>query len=259
VIVNRVWMHHFGTGLVRTASDFGLRADPPSHPELLDWLARRFIADGWSLKRLHRLLMLSAAWQQSSSGPADPAIRQRALKVDPDNRLLWRRSLKRLGFEEFRDTLLAVGSDLDLRLGGKPADLFAPTFHRRTLYGTVDRQFLPGLWRVFDFANPDLHIPQRSETIVPQQGLFALNHPFLAERARRLAQRVASAGAPTAQVEQLYRQLYQRPPTGPQLAAAVQFLQTAPAAANPAAGPALEPLAQLAQVFLMTNELVFID
>ncbi len=187
VWVNRVWQHHFGAGLVRTASDFGVRADPPSHPELLDWLATRLVANGWSTKSLHRLILLSNTYQQRSDGPPDVADRDRAGQADPENRLLSRMNVRRLSFEEFRDSLLAVAGRLDLRVGGRASDLFAEdgTVHRRrTLYGLVDRQFLPATFRVFDFANPDLHIPVRSETTVPQQALFALNHPFVAQQAR---------------------------------------------------------------------------
>ncbi|MFP6612508.1 MAG: PSD1 and planctomycete cytochrome C domain-containing protein, partial [Pirellulales bacterium] len=117
VIVNRVWMHHFGHGLVETPSDFGLRADPPSHPALLDWLAFRFMADGWSLKKLHRRIVLSATFRQSSTGPADAADRARAMKADPANRLLWRTNRRRLTFEEFRDSMLAAAGDLDRSIG----------------------------------------------------------------------------------------------------------------------------------------------
>ena len=192
VWVNRVWMHHFGAGLVRTPSDFGIRAEPPSHPELLDWLARRLVAEGWSTKALHRLILLSAAYQQRSDGRTTQVARQQALAIDPENRLLWRMNPRRLTFEESRDTLLAVSGELDRTIGGRAADLFpaGSDNRRRTLYGLVDRQFLPGVLRAFDFANPDLHIPQRSETTVPQQALFAMNHPFVADRARGLVARL---------------------------------------------------------------------
>jgi hypothetical protein len=238
VWVNRVWMHHFGTGLVTTPSDFGLRAEPPSHPELLDWLADRLVKEGWSTKALHRMILLSAAWQQQSAPPGDAREREQALRIDPANRLLWRMNPHRLTFEEARDTLLAASGELDRRVGGKATDLFPAggTNVRRTLYGLVDRQFLPGVLRVFDFANPDLHIPSRTETTVPQQALFALNHPFFAGRAKVLAALVRGAG-PEDAVRRLYRAAYQRPPTEPQLRAALAFLGEATEEPEPTPSP----------------------
>ncbi len=226
VIVNRVWTHHFGTGLVATPGDFGVRADPPSHPELLDWLTSQFIADGWSLKKLHRMIVLSAAFRQSSTGPEYATQMDHALTVDPSNRLLWRMNAHRLSFEEMRDSMLAVSDQLSTSLGGKPAEIFKPPFPvRRTIYGLVDRQFLPGTLRMFDFANPDLHIPQRSETTVPQQSLFLMNHPLVLERARELAKTVATVSDRREQVRQIYQRTYQREPSSEQLAAAMQLLK----------------------------------
>ena len=230
VWVNRVWQHHFGAGLVRTASDFGVRADAPSHPELLDWLATRFVADGWSSKSLHRLILLSNTYQQRSGAPPDVAARERANRADPENRLLWRMNVRRLAFEEFRDSLLAVAGRLDLEMGGRGADLFADdgtTHRRRTLYGLVDRQFLPTTFRVFDFANPDLHIPLRSETTVPQQALFALNHPFVAQQAQRPGVRdwPRRPERPGRKIRRMYRAAYQRDPTQRQLDAALAFVR----------------------------------
>ncbi|MCI0357118.1 MAG: DUF1553 domain-containing protein, partial [Planctomycetaceae bacterium] len=255
VIVNRVWMHHFGAGLVRTPSDFGTRAEPPSHPELLDWLTSRFIEEGWSLKQLHRRLMLSETYQQSSSaefGVRNAESRQEppastphsALRtphsIDPENRYLWRMNERRLSFEEMRDSLLAAAGRLDRSVGGRAGDLFAPTFARRTLYGSIDRQFLPSTLRMFDFANPDLHIPLRSETTVPQQALFFLNHPLMVGYAQALAGRTSASATgrvpllacpavPTGQerVQQLYRFAYQRPATPEQVQAALEFVKAA--------------------------------
>jgi hypothetical protein len=242
VWVNRVWMHHFGAGLVRTPSDFGLRAEPPSHPELLDWLARRLVNEGWSTKAIHRLILLSAAYQQQSGPPANASKREQALRIDPANRFLWRMNPRRLTFEETRDTLLVASGELDLRVGGRASELFpgGVTNVRRTLYGLVDRQFLPSVLRVFDFANPDLHIPSRTETTVPQQALFALNHPFLAGRAKAMAARVRDA-RPEDAVRRLYRAAYQREPTAPQIRAALSFLDSA--TQEPESTPTPESLA----------------
>ena len=227
VMVNRVWAWHFGAGLVSTPSDFGTRCEPPSHPQLLDYLARRLVADGWSVKKLHRLLMLSAAYRQSSAD--NPA----ASAVDPSNRLLWRQSRQRLDFEAMRDSLLSVSGEIDLTAGGRAVNMFES--NRRSVYGKVDRQFLPGVFRVFDFANPDLHIPQRPTTTVPQQALFFMNSPFLTARAKALAARadVASAPSPQQRVRRMYKLVYQRDPTPQQLETAVKFVEATAAAAPP--------------------------
>ncbi len=244
VWVNRLWMHHFGAGLVRTPSDFGLRSEPPSHPQLLDWLANQLTSNNWSTKTIHRLILLSAAYQQQSTGPADAAELARSIKIDPENRLLWRMNARRLSFEEWRDTLLTVSGELDDTLGGRAAELFAAGAdnRRRTLYGLVDRQFLTSAMRTFDFANPDLHAPQRSETIVSQQALFAMNHPFMANRARGFAARLGDVPETDviARIQQLYRIAYQRQPTETQLHAALAFLSSPP---EEAPAMSVEPLA----------------
>lgn len=229
VWVNRVWGHHFGEGLVRTPSDFGTRADAPSHPDLLDWLATQFIAAGWSTKSVHRQIMLSATYQQTSRGPEDQAAYTVAAEADPENRLLWRMNPRRLTFEELRDTYLAVSGDLDERAGGKGVELFASSAEgfRRTLYTIVDREYLPGVLRDFDFANPDLHTPQRSETTIPQQALFALNHRFVADRARSLAAKIQESDSDdlAARVTRLYQEILQRDPTPQQQELAVRFIE----------------------------------
>ncbi len=249
VWVNRVWMHHFGRGLVRTPSDFGLRAEPPSHPELLDWLADRFRSEGWSTKALHRWIVTSDTYRQSCQGPANEEQHRAAMLLDPENRLLWRMNARRLAFEEHRDALLAVSGELDDRLDGRAEELFPSGRDnvRRTLYGLIDRQFLPGVHRVFDFANPDLHIPQRSETSVPQQALFSMNHPFVADRARALARRslpedsasravpgdevsAEDAAANRQRAQRLWQFALQRHPTAEELDAALRYVEEANAA-----------------------------
>jgi hypothetical protein len=270
VIVNRLWAHHFGRGLVATPSDFGTRASSPSQPELLDWLSSRFVTDdAWSLKRLHRRILLSATFRQSSRGPRDPGVRDSAMQVDPDNRLLWRTAARRLTFEEFRDSMLCVTDSLDRRIGGKPSPIFERPFPtRRTIYGLVDRQFLSTTLRTFDFANPDLHIPQRSETTVPQQALFFMNHPLVLERARSLAAFGAAATTPSGAVRILFRQAYQREPTVEELAESLAFVE---GAGKPLAMPeqqrhsgeepagSLTGWEQLAQLVLCANEFLFVD
>ena len=200
VLVNRVWMHHFGAPLVRTPGDFGLRSEPPTHPQLLDYLSRWFIDEGWSLKRLHRLIVLSNTYAQASEDRAE------CRAVDPENRLLWRANRRRLDFEGMRDSLLAAAGRLDAALDGRSVDLWKqPYTTRRSVYAFVDRQDLPGIFRILDFASPDVSTPQRPTTTVPQQALFAMNAPFILEQARHLAARseVASASEPAAKVQAL--------------------------------------------------------
>lgn len=221
VFVNRVWMHHFGTAFVRTPSDFGLRSDPPSHPELLDYLSARFIADGWSIKKLHRLIMLSSAYQQSSE--ALP----RAEEIDPANQLFWRMNRRRLDFEAMRDTLLAISGGLDQTIGGRAVEMTTEPFTvRRTVYGFVERQNLPGLFRTFDFASPDTTSPQRFSTTVPQQALFLMNSPFVIERARGLLARpeVKAAVSDEQKIQQLYRIAFQRAADRDEVKLARQFV-----------------------------------
>ncbi len=240
VWINRIWMHHFGSGLVRTPSDFGVRAEPPSHPRLLDWLSRRLLTEGWSTKAIHRFILLSETYQQESALDPQELAFQNASKIDPENRLLWRMPSRRLAFEEVRDALLLASGDLDPQLGGTTRDLFPAddTHRQRTLFGLVDRQYLPQVHRAFDFANPDLHIPQRSETSVPQQALFGLNHPFVARRAAALIARLerdrTTHGFPAdpnesseweqARITWLYQQVLQRSPHDEEMQQARHFL-----------------------------------
>ena len=236
VFVNRVWGWHFGLPLVRTPSDFGLRTEPPVQRDLLDALAASFVADGWSIKKLHRTILLSATYRQSSD--ASPA----ALAADPDNQFLSRFNRRRLEFEALRDTLLAASGQLDLTPGGLPDDLVQEPFtHRRTVYGFIDRQNLPGLFRTFDFPNPDTSSAQRFATTVPQQSLFLLNSPFVQHQARHLAARPELASAPTdpAKIHSLYAILFQRAPDADELAFAKTFLT----AATPTAHLKLPPSA----------------
>ena len=257
VLVNRVWMHHFGRGLVSTPSDFGTRAELPSHPALLDWLAFRFVQNGWSLKQLHREILLSATYQQTSrTDPADPNC-GRALELDPDNKLLWRMSPRRLSFEELRDAWLSATGELDRRPGGKPAELFAGANTRRTLYTYIDRERLPDVLRVFDFANPDLSIAQRTDTVAPQQALFSLNHPFVAARSRALVRIAEQAGNdPAKRLALVYSALFQRPPTPAEEEAALQLVPPR-LPAQPKSEPDAWP--QLTQALLLTNEFQFVD
>jgi hypothetical protein len=248
VIVNRVWKHHFGTGLVETPSDFGSQGARPSHPQLLDDLTARFMANGWSIKWLHREILLSATYQQTSADDS------RKHTVDPDNRWLWRMNRRRLEVEAWRDAMLAVAGNLSLERGGAPQDLGDPKNHRRTLYGTVKRRELNDLLRLNDFPDPTAHSAGRVPTTTPLQQLFVLNSPFIQRQAAALAQRlkVEVGEGIDARVRRAYLLLYGRPATEAQVKLAVEFL-----AAGDGASDALWE--QYAQVLLGSNEFLFID
>ncbi len=208
VMVNRIWHEHFGAGLVATPSDFGARGEPPTHPELLDFLARRFVEGGWSVKAMHRLILLSTTYQQKSDKRED------GFAADPRNQLLWRQNRRRLDFEAMRDGVLAVAGKLDPTMGGRPVELFNPRSPstRRTVYGMVDRYELDATYRTFDFPSPDISAPMRPTTTVPQQALFLLNSPFLLDQARALAARPDLASKPLDdQIARLYLELLGRP------------------------------------------------
>jgi hypothetical protein len=260
VMVNRIWLHHFGNGLVRTPSDFGMRSEPPTHPELLDHLATTFMNQGWSVKKMHRLIMLSATYQQTSaergtrsaelSNAARPEFRA-PNSVDPDNRLLWRMNRRRLDFEALRDAFLTVSNRIDRTVGG-PAQGNLLGSSRRTVYGSVERLNLPGLFRTFDFPSPSASSAQRDQTTVPQQALFLMNNPFPIDCGRRLLQRPDIAGEKdlAKKVDRLYRLLYARPATAEEVALAQEYLST-----DKKAGA----WDLYAQALLLANEFAFVD
>ena len=253
VMVNRVWMHHFGEPLVNSPSDFGTRSQPPSHPELLDYLAASFIEQGWSLKKLHREIMLSHAYQQASGD------RTEARAIDADNNLYWRANRRRLDLEGMRDTMLKVSGKLDRTAGGPAVDVaHDPMNARRTLYGLVDRQDLAALYRAFDFVCPDQSVEKRPQTNVPQQALFAMNSPFMMEQARAVIARaeVDAESDSKKKIAAIYRCVLSRTPTEHEVERALKFVSTEEGEAGENALPIWE---QLAQVLLMTNELMFID
>jgi hypothetical protein len=269
VLVNRIWMHHFGEPLAASTSDFGSRSEAPSHPELLDWLAGEFVGSGWRLKSLHRLLVLSSAYRQASSGSLLGDLAAKGAGADPENRQLWHYPRQRMDLEVMRDALLQASGRLDPVMGGRPVDIAGdPMNRRRTVYGLVDRQNLPGLFRSFDFAAPDQCAERRPRTSVPQQALFSLNSPFVLEQARALAARAGreagekpSGGDPEAvtqrRLELLFRHALGRRPSSGELERAKRFVSVG---AEPAAGKEpFGPWEQFAQVLLVSNEAVFVD
>ena len=186
VVVNRVWRWHFGTGLVDTPSNFGKMGERPSHPELLEYLASRFVEEGQSLKWLHREILRSRTYQlAATSVDANHA-------KDPDNRLYWRGNRRRLDAESIRDTLLAAAGNLDRTLGGRSQSLADPENARRTLYGTVSRFQLDTYLQTFDFPNPGITAEKRFVTNVPLQNLYFMNSDFVTRQAQTLAKRLAT-------------------------------------------------------------------
>lgn len=253
VIVNRVWQGHFGFGLVRTPSNFGHLGERPTHPELLDNLAIRFMDSGWSLKTLHREIMLSATYQQTST------FHQDGNEVDPENRYLWRMNRRRLEIEPLRDAILAVTGELDRKVGGPPMDLGSGGNVRRTLYASVSRHQLNELLRLFDFPDPNITSDRRSVTTVPLQQLFVLNSDFMTRRAKAFAARVNSAFQQDEQfkIRQAFAWLYGRVPSDDELKISEAFLQTANDARS--GTNSLTAWEQLALALLGTNEFSYID
>lgn len=230
VMINRIWQHHFGAGFVPTPDDFGTMSEPPSHPELLDYLAGEFQKD-WSIKKIHRLIMLSSVYQQTTTD------NPRYAQVDPYNRLLWRANIQRLEFESLRDSLLAIGGSLDRTLYGRPIDLERnPESTRRTVYGIVDRADLLDAFVNFDFANPDMVNGVRHETSVPQQALFLMNSPVVIEQAKKLVaeERFLKATNSADKIEFLYTRIYQRQPKPEEIQLGLDFIAQTPLTEKPA-------------------------
>ena len=244
VIVNRLWKHHFGAGLVRTPSNFGAVGEPPSHPELLDYLAARLVEQGWSLKAIHREILLSAVYQ---SGNDDVAAN---LAADPENRLLWRANRRRLDAESLRDALLRVTGDLDPACGGESFEWDKPS-RRRTLYGRVSRFRLERYLTLFDFPDPTITSEQRAATNVPLQRLFFLNSDLIAEQSGRLAEHLQEQGDDRDRIRKAYRLVFARPPTDGEIAAGLEFVRSA--------GGEQRAWARYVQVLFGTNEFSFVD
>jgi hypothetical protein len=223
VAVNRLWRWHFGRGLVASTENFGVLGDRPSHPALLDWLARAFIENGWSLKDMHRLLMNSAVYQQSSDTPSTQSHQH----PDPENKLLSRMNRQRLEAEQLRDSLLAVSGSLDLQLGGKTLPLRNREFvfnhtskdnttyesPRRALYLPIIRNHLNDILEQFDYPDPTMPTGSRNSTVVAPQALIMLNSPVVWQSAEKLAARLQPAASDEQRVRQLFELLFARPPT----------------------------------------------
>ena len=224
VMVNRIWLNHFGQALVRTPSNFGQMGERPSHPELLDYLAARFVELNWSVKALHREIMLSSTYALAATSIAKNE------DADPDNRLLWRANRRRLDVESMRDSLLFVSGRLDASLGGEAANLVEDANLRRTVYGYVSRRRLDTMLGLFDFPNPTVTSPRRILTSTPLQGLFFLNSGLVMDAADALAKRLEDeAGVNSrARIQRAYRLLFGREPSGDEMRLGREFVEAEP-------------------------------
>ncbi|WP_298864408.1 PSD1 and planctomycete cytochrome C domain-containing protein [uncultured Gimesia sp.] len=250
VIVNWVWQHHFGVALVRTPDDFGTRGQPPTHPELIDYLAATFLEDGWSLKKLHRRIMLTQVYQQAALEEAESRVK------DPENKFLWRMPRRKIEMEAMRDSMLMVSGELDTTMGGRPFDLLAKSVTpRRSVYAFVNRDIVSSLASTFDGANPSSCTAQRPNTNVPQQTLFALNSSFIQDRAATLVSRkeMTSAKNDAERVRLLYQRTFSRFPEPQEVEIALRYIQ------SQSVKPKTNPWQRLAHVLLAANEFVFVD
>jgi hypothetical protein len=279
VMVNRIWQHLFGEGLVASVDNFGTTGDKPTHPELLDYLADEFIREGWSVKRMIRKLVLSRAYQLSSRlpQPIPPAV-QRNLEIDPENTLLWRANSKRLEAEVLRDTVLLFSGQLDLTMGGSTVMEYSEwavgpnakakpdseKIRRRAVYLPLIRNELPSWFQVFDFANADVTTGRRDTTTVPPQALFLMNNPLVIEHARRGAERLCrEANQDRERVALAYLRLLSRPPSQQETEAALHFLSEYAQAVAPHLKPGqdarLEAWTAFCQALIASSEFRLAD
>ncbi len=257
VIVNRIWQHHFGSGLVDTPNDFGRNGVAPSHPQLLDWLASSFVSDGWSLKKLHRRILLTQTWQQSSRPRAE------ALKIDAGSRLLWRFPTRRLEAEAIRDAMLQTSGVLDLKMGGPgfsgfevqmenvrhffPKKNYGPADWRRMIYMIKVRQEQESVFGAFDCPDLSQGVPKRSRSTTPLQALNLLNSAFVMQQSELFAKRLEKEAGPTptAQAARAFVLCFNRPATDDEIKDAAAFIEA-------------EGLKQFARAMLNANEFVFV-
>jgi hypothetical protein len=243
VMVNRIWQHHFGEGLVRSPDNFGLMGEPPTHQELLDFLAGEFIRNGWSIKRMHRLLLLSSTYQMASANPSQPSSRGKEEVIDPQNKLLHRMPIRRLEAECIRDAILAVSGRLDRKMYG-PSVLPYLTPHmdgrgrpemsgpldgagRRSIYINVRRNFLPPMFLAFDFPIPFTTMGRRSVSNVPAQALTLMNNPLVVELSNHWAKQILAEPDMTSsqRIKKMFETAFARPPSDTELADALHFLE----------------------------------
>lgn len=245
VFVNQVWAHYFGKGIVATPGDFGVRGDLPTHPELLDWLAFTFMNNNWSIKKLHKLIVTSDVYKQSSDDRED------CLKVDPENKLLWKQNRRRLDFESLHDSVLAVSGNLELKLGGPSFPFFAGK-NRRAVYGFIDRLDFPSLLATFDIPNPASSSVERTSTTVAPQALYLMNGPFVREAAKKVLRLDVIKEPKTAdqKAEAIMLVLFGRKPTPKEKFQMINFVK---------GSSENEAWLDLTHGLFLTNEFAFVD
>lgn len=250
VMANRIWQHHFGRGIVNTPSNFGKLGDPPTHPELLDHLAYSFVQSGWSIKNLHREIMLSSTYQQS----ADPNVNNS--EIDADNMYFWRTNRRRLDIEAWRDALLDISGRLDPTLTGPSTNLADANNVRRTVYAKISRHELDNLLRLFDFPDANITNSKRSQTTVPQQQLFVLNSPFMIAQAKAFAARVLQEqpDSQESQIDHAFRLAYGRHSSQAEMELAKSYLVIEETEKNQ-----LTRWERFAQAILAANEFMYLD
>ena len=253
VITNRIWAWHFGKGIVATPSNFGKLGEAPSNPELLDHLSQYLINSGWSIKSLHRYILCSDTFKQSSKNIANN------MNIDPDNTYLWKFNRKRLDIESWRDSILSAAGSLDKTVGGPTFNLSDDNSKRRTLYAKISRHELNSLLRIFDFPDPNITSERRIETTVPQQQLFIINSPFVIEQSKLLAKRIqAYSKSESENINAAYKILFSRQPSPNELELAMFFLH-ASEENNDKPINKMDRWERMAQALLASNEFMYID
>jgi hypothetical protein len=248
VLANRIWQHHFGRGLAESPSDFGRLGEPPSHPELLDWLASELFDNDWSIKRLHRQMVTSAAYRRASHGPEVAAVAAK----DPANKWVARMPVRRLAAEQVRDAAEAVSGELELSIGGASGDWTKS--RRRAVYLKVLRNKHEVVLDVFDAPDGIFTTPMRNVTTTPIQSLFMINGPWMLTRAKAFQQRLASDSSLTLEqkIATAYALTLGRPAGDTETSEGVQFLQANSARSD-------EALVDFCHVLLNSNEFLYVD
>ena len=267
VIVNRIWQWHFGEGLVRTPNNFGTNGEDPTHPELLDYLARRFVESGWSIKSLHRLILLSSTYQMSS------LVDEEGREADPENRLLARFSARMLSVEEMRDALLTLDGSLDLTMGGtlwperekweggRPPPIKPEQVRRRTVYLPIIRNKMPSVLRLFDFADSATSSGKRSRSNTAPQALFMMNSDFLYERSLSFAKFLSTSRgyeSDSLRIERAYLSALTRRPETEELKFGLNYLADYPSSGPDDSNPGLDAWQSLARMLMVSNEFHFV-
>ncbi|MCA9147434.1 MAG: DUF1553 domain-containing protein, partial [Planctomycetales bacterium] len=252
VIVNRIWQEHFGQGIVSTANDFGHLGQLPTHPELLDWLTVTFIEDGWSIKRLHKRILMSETWQQSAYHPQAAEYQEK----DPAESLLWRSRVRRLKAEQIRDAMLAISGELQSKVGGSSVDAKTP---RRSLYVKSFRNTPDTFLAAFDVANGLKSVAERNSTTTPTQSLMMINGDYALGRAQKLAEQLAKNKftTPDEMLRHAFRLAWGRFPADSELSSAHQFI--AAATAEDQWTFDRDRLVDFCHVLLNSNEFLYVD